>query len=93
MSEEIELKSQIRKVVGKQVKALRRDGLLPAVVYGAGIEPTPIQLESLLAEKVLAGVGSSTLIDLYIGDEVHKVLVRDLQRDVIRRTPIKSQWT
>jgi large subunit ribosomal protein L25 len=88
MSEEIELKSQIRKVVGKQVKALRRDGLLPAVVYGAGIEPTPIQLESLLAEKVLAGVGSSTLIDLYIGDEVHKVLVRDLQRDVIRRTPI-----
>ncbi|MGD2161457.1 MAG: 50S ribosomal protein L25 [Anaerolineales bacterium] len=88
MSKEIELKSETRKVIGKQVKDLRRQGLLPAVVYGAGIEPTPIQLESLAAEKVLAGVGSSTLIDLYIGDEVHKVLVRDLQRDVIKRTPI-----
>jgi large subunit ribosomal protein L25 len=87
MPKEIELKSNPRKTVGKQVKRLRREGLLPAVVYGAGIEPTPIQLDALEAEKVLAGIGSSTLIDLYIGDEVHKVLVRDLQRDVIRRNP------
>jgi large subunit ribosomal protein L25 len=88
MSKEIELKSEQREVIGKQVKELRRQGLLPAIVYGAGIEPTPIQLDSLDAEKVLSGVGSSTLIDLYIGDEVHKVLVRDLQRDVIKRNPI-----
>lgn len=88
MTNEIELKSQLREVIGKQVKELRRQGLLPAVVYGAGIEPTPIQLDSLDAEKILAGVGSSTLIDLYVGDELHKVLVRDLQRDVIQRTPI-----
>lgn len=86
--EEIVLKSEKRGVIGKQVKQLRRDGLLPAVVYGAGIEPTPIQLEALEAEKILAGVGSSTLIDLHVGKDVHKVLVRDLQRDVIRRTPI-----
>ncbi len=88
MSNEIELKSQTRDVIGKQVKELRRQGLLPAIVYGAGIEPTPIQLDSLDAERVLVGVGSSTLIDLHIGDDVHKVLVRDLQRDVIKRNPI-----
>jgi large subunit ribosomal protein L25 len=87
MSKAIELKSEPRKIIGKQVKELRRQGLLPAIVYGADIEPTPIQLDSLAAEKVLVGVGSSTLIDLYIGDEVHKVLVRDLQRDVIKRNP------
>lgn len=88
MAKEIELKSEKREVVGKKVKELRRQGLLPAIVYGAGIDPTPIQMDSLEAEKILAGVGSSTLIDLYIDDEVHKVLVRDLQRDVIRRNPV-----
>lgn len=88
MSKEIELKSERRTVIGKQVNALRRDGLLPAIVYGAGIEPTPIQLETLETEKILADVGSSTLINLHIGDDVHQVLVRDLQRDVIRRTPV-----
>ncbi|MDF1500320.1 MAG: 50S ribosomal protein L25 [Anaerolineales bacterium] len=88
MSKEVVLVSERRDVIGKQVKELRRQGLLPAVVYGAGIEPTPIQLNSQDAEKILVGVGSSTLIDLHVGDEVYKVLVRDLQRDVIRRNPI-----
>jgi large subunit ribosomal protein L25 len=88
MSKVVELKSQPREVIGKKVKELRRQGELPAIVYGAGIEPTAIQLNSLDAEKVLAGVGSSTVIDLYIGDDLHKVLVRDLQRDVIQRNPI-----
>lgn len=79
------LKAQARSVVGKRVGALRREGILPAILYGAGVSPQPIQLDALEARKALAHVSAATLLDLEIGDEVHKVLVREMQRDVIRR--------
>lgn len=79
------LKAEARAVVGKRVGALRREGVLPAILYGAGISPQPIQLDAREARKALARVSAATLIDLELGDEVHKVLVREMQRDVIRR--------
>ncbi len=83
--EAVTLDANERKTIGKQVKALRRQGLLPAVIYGVGIEPLPIELDEKVASRVLANVGGSTLIDLKIGKDTHKVLVREFQRDVIRR--------
>ena len=67
------------------MKALRRQGLLPAVMYGVGVEPIPIELDDKEASRVLARVSGSTLIDLKVGKDTHKVLVREFQRDVIRR--------
>jgi len=83
--EAVTLDANERKTIGKQVKALRRQGLLPAVIYGVGIDPLPIELDEKVASRVLANVGGSTLIDLKIGKDTHKVLVREFQRDVIRR--------
>ncbi|HLC05720.1 MAG TPA: 50S ribosomal protein L25 [Anaerolineales bacterium] len=79
------LKAEPRTVVGKRVGALRREGMLPAILYGAGISPQPVQLDAREAGKALARVSAATLLDLEVGDEVHKVLVREMQRDVIRR--------
>jgi large subunit ribosomal protein L25 len=70
-------------VKGKQVRALRRQGVLPAVLYGAGVEPTPLELSMLEASKILSRAGGSTLIDLSVGRKAHRVLVRDVQRDAI----------
>ena len=83
--EKIIIKANRRKVIGKQVKALRREGKLPAVIYGHGIEPTPITLEAHETNKTLSGVGSSTLISLDLEGEEYSVLVRDRQRHVLRR--------
>ncbi len=83
--EAVILNASERKTIGKQVKALRRQGILPAVMYGAGIDPLPLELDEKVASRVLANVGRSTLIDLKIGKDTHKVLVREFQRDVIRR--------
>ncbi len=83
--EAVTLDANERKTIGKQVKALRRQGLIPAVMYGVGIDPLPIELDEKVASRVLANVGGSTLIDLNIGKDTHKVLVREFQRDVIRR--------
>jgi large subunit ribosomal protein L25 len=79
------LKAETRKVVGKRVGALRREGILPAILYGAGLSPQPIQLDAREARRALGHVSAATLLDLEVGGEVHKVLVREMQRDVIRR--------
>jgi large subunit ribosomal protein L25 len=82
--ETYEIVAEKRTVTGNQVRALRREGLLPGIVYGRGIEPIVIQLDRRLASKVLFAASSSSLIDLQVGKEKHKVLVRDYQRDVLR---------
>ena len=46
MGEKITLKIAKREVLGKKVKMLRRQGITPGVVYGAGMEAVPIQAEA-----------------------------------------------
>jgi len=75
-----------RKVTGKQVRALRREGKLPGVLYGAGIEATPIEMDAREASKVLARTTRATLVEVVLEGESHTSLVREIQRDAIRRT-------
>ena len=79
------LEAKKREVIGKQVKALRREGLLPAVIYGSDIEPMPLTLNTNEVRQILSVTGANTLITMKIGKEEHLALVRDLQREVITR--------
>ena len=81
--EAIILEASPRKVVGKKVKTLRQSGLVPAIMYGKDVDPTAIQLDDRKADKLLSQAGGSTLIDLKIGKNTHKVLFRAVQRDPI----------
>jgi large subunit ribosomal protein L25 len=81
--EKVVLKADARQVIGKQVKALRREGLLPAVIYGRGIEPMPISLGLHEASRVLPGVSSSQLIEVEVDGKPHTTLVRERQRHPI----------
>lgn len=80
-----QIQAEPRKVTGKQVKALRRAGLVPAVIYGAGLTPVAVELKARDAEKALVRATGATLFDLELGGETHKVLVREVQRGSIRR--------
>jgi large subunit ribosomal protein L25 len=84
--EKIVLKATRRDVVGKKVKALRREGILPAVLFGYGLESTPIQMDLRETTKILASVGSSTLVTVDLDGKEFAVLVRERQRDIIYRT-------
>jgi large subunit ribosomal protein L25 len=88
MMDIIKIEASPRTVRGKQVKALRRAGLLPAVMYGVGMEPQMLELPAHETELILQRVSGSTLIDLKVGKKIHKVLVREIQREVISRQPI-----
>ncbi len=77
-----ELRSDSRTIIGKQVKKLRREGLVPAVVFGPDATPRTIQVAERALGKSLSQAGSA-LIDLYVDDDAQPqaVLVRDVQRN------------
>jgi large subunit ribosomal protein L25 len=79
------LEAKKREVIGKQVKALRREGFLPAVIYGTDIEPIPLTLNTKEVRQTLGQIGANTLITLKIGKQEYLALVRDTQREVIKR--------
>ncbi len=79
------LEANERKVLGKKVKALRREGKLPAVIYGREIEPVPITMDARAVRLTLAEIGANTLITISLDGKEHLALVRDLQREVISR--------
>lgn len=59
---------------------------IPAVLYGKGVENQSLKLKKVDFEKAFSGAGESNLIDLDLGTGVVKVLVKDLQRDVLKYT-------
>jgi large subunit ribosomal protein L25 len=84
----IELNASKRTARGSKVKRLRREGWLPGVMYGMGTESMALQLEMKDVSRTISRLGGSTLVDLVVDGETHKVLLKEIQRDVIRRTPI-----
>ncbi|KPL08274.1 hypothetical protein AMJ86_01305 [bacterium SM23_57] len=84
--EKVILKATHRDVLGKKVKSLRREGKIPAVLYGHGVEATPILMDLKETTRVLSAVGSSTLITIDLEGKEFNVLVRERQNDIIYRT-------
>jgi large subunit ribosomal protein L25 len=82
--DKVVLKATKRDVTGKQVKALRRSGKLPAVIYGRHTDPVNITLDTHDASLALAKVGSSSLISIDVDGTEFPALVRERQRDYIK---------
>jgi large subunit ribosomal protein L25 len=78
-----------REVVGKKVNALRRRGLLPAVVYGHGTASQPIQLDARAFDELRRTTPRNTLVDLKVGGgRVTPVLLQGIHEHPVRRHPI-----
>ena len=85
--EALELKAEVRQITGKQVAQLRRQGYVPAVIYGNNLENDLIQIEAKALRKVLAQAGTHQLIALQVGDKRPRMtLARELQIDSIKRS-------
>jgi large subunit ribosomal protein L25 len=76
----MELKADKRETTGKATRRLRRQGKLPAVIYGQHAAPLTVQLDTHEFERVYARSGRTQLIDLAIGQaRANKVLVKEVQ--------------
>lgn len=82
--EKVVLKATKRDVIGKQVKALRREGKLPAVIYGRHLEPISIIMDAHTASLSLAKVSASSLVTVDVDGAEYPALVRERQRDYIK---------
>lgn len=80
------LKATRRDVTGKHVKSLRRQGRLPAVMYGHKFEPISISLDAHESQLVLPGLSSSTIVTIDLDGQQHAALVREKQRDYVKNT-------
>jgi large subunit ribosomal protein L25 len=74
-----QLRAEPRSIVGKKVRFLRREGLVPANVYGHAAS-TAIQLSARDVEHTIYRAGRTQLISLEIGNEATTVLLKDWQR-------------
>ena len=80
MSEVLELSAVARDRAGKGAsRALRREGRVPAVIYGNNEEPTMVHVEEKLLNKLL---GTGHFFNLVVMLEVDGKKVRTLPKDV-----------
>lgn len=82
--EKVILNAEKRELTGKQVKVLRREGKLPAVIYGKGVESTPIVLDRKATTTTLSKVSSSTILTIDLAGNQQPTLVREIQKDYIK---------
>lgn len=81
-----QLTAQKRDIRGKAVKVLRRDGLLPAVVYGHGHDSESIQVEAKAFDTLRRQAGRNALVDLKLdGGRATPVIVHGIQEHPVNR--------
>jgi large subunit ribosomal protein L25 len=82
---EVKLVAEPRDGTGKGVaRKLRAAGRVPAVLYGGGLESTPLSVDSKDLFHVLhTGAGSNVLVDLVVNGDEHLIIPRDVRRDHI----------
>jgi large subunit ribosomal protein L25 len=79
-----ELKVAPRDVLGKKVKALRRQGVTPANIYGSHVESQSIQLSTEELRHVIKTAGRNDIVYLRLdGDEPRPTFVRDIQQNPV----------
>lgn len=85
-----DLNATVRTGTGKgAARQARRDGLVPGIVYGGGVDPLPINVPyNVLFKKLKEGRFLATLFNLKVdGHEDVRVICRNVQRDVVKDLP------
>ena len=79
----ISLELSPREVLGKKVKRLRQQGVIPVHLYGPGVDPQPLQCETTKLVDVLVRAGGNTAVTVTVqgGQETHLAFAREIQWD------------
>ena len=82
----LQISAQKRTALGRKVKGLRKEGLLPAVVYGKGLTTEPISIKEGEFLKVWRAAGESSLVELNVEGGKRNVLIHDVSLHPIEDT-------
>lgn len=81
-----------RTVLGKQVKKLRRAGIMPANIYGKNLSSLAIQVKTSDFQAVYKEVGETGLVDVIVNGETRPVLIKNLNMDFRTRSPLHADF-
>lgn len=82
-----------REIMGRKNYLLRNEGQVPAVIYGAGTEPTNVTVDHNTLAKLFKTAGESTLVEMQIeGGKTVNVLIQDIQKDPLREEIIHADF-
>lgn len=83
----VSLSANSRDATGKgAARTLRSQGQVPAVIYGHGRDPQPLALNARDLDKMLSHIqAESTVIEVTVGGQTAKTLIREIQRHPIKR--------
>lgn len=82
------IKADKRKITGRKVKKLRKEGVIPANIFGKKVKSESIQINLLEFEKVYKETGETSVLELQLGNVKRPVLVHNVQLDPITGVPL-----
>ncbi len=82
------LKAEKRKILGQKVKTLRKEGVLPANIYGKKVKSLAIQVSMRDFEKVYKEAGETGIVEITVDSSKRPVLVNNVQMHPVTDVPI-----
>ena len=84
MGDKINLVLDTRDQQGKKVAQLRKEGIVPGVIYGQGFEPIMVQSLYPAIDKAVRAAGRHTPVQVTIDGKKKIAMIKDVDRDPIR---------
>ena len=93
MSEDLKLDAGQRELTGRKVGQLRRQGLVPVIVYGNVKEPVNLQVDARSLERALHHGGTTRVVEVNVqGGGRHNVLVKNVQREPVHHRLLHADF-
>ncbi len=90
--QKIELQAARREVVGRKVRHLRNEGLIPAVLYGKDQESVSLQVPVGEFSRVMKEAGESTLVYLTVDGDTYPTIIHDISLDPVTGTYLHADF-
>jgi len=82
------IKAEKRKILGQKVKTLRKEGILPANIYGKKVKSLAVQLPLNEFEKIYKEAGETGIIEVSVDGTKRPVLINNIQRHPVTDLPL-----
>lgn len=86
--DKLQIKAVLRDLKTTKPQKLRKEGRLPAVLYGNKVQNVSLTIDAREFDKLLKKAGESTVVELLTDDgKIHPVLIHDIQNHYLTSVP------
>lgn len=90
---DLKLEAQPRELTGRKVSQLRRQGLVPVVVYGNVKQPVNLQVAERSLDRLMHAGGATQVVEVTVtGGAVHNVLVKEIHREPVSHRTLHADF-